>query len=251
LKLWILSDLHLETVPFPDAFRPAPPDFDVLVAAGDIWSGHVGRGFAFLRGLAGDKPIVACLGNHEHFRGDMSATISEARRTAKAADIRLLEGDVADIQGVRFIGMTLWSDYVLAGAVDHTLPTGEDIRVHDAAEERLFRVADAQKLHTAAREHLKDLLLEQSPLPRVVVTHHAPHPACIAPADLGTWIAGNSASDLSDLTDAGLVELWVHGHVHRTIDLRRPRGTRILCNPAGALFSNPSFVEHLVVEIKR
>jgi 3',5'-cyclic AMP phosphodiesterase CpdA len=38
-KLWILSDLHLEAVAFPEAFRPPPPDFDVLVVAGDVCEG--------------------------------------------------------------------------------------------------------------------------------------------------------------------------------------------------------------------
>lgn len=83
-----------------------------------------------------------------------------------------------------------------------------------------------------------------------MVTHHAPLPECVAMADRGTWIAGNSASDLSNLTDVGGPELWVHGHIHRSIDMLRPGGTRILCNAAGTLFSNARFDEHLVVEIK-
>lgn len=65
-KLWILSDLHLETLPYPDNFRPEPPAFGVLVAAGDIWESDPGRGFALLRRLAGDKPVVFVMGNHEH-----------------------------------------------------------------------------------------------------------------------------------------------------------------------------------------
>ncbi len=35
-RLWILSDLHLETLPYPENFRPDPPAFDVLVATGDV-----------------------------------------------------------------------------------------------------------------------------------------------------------------------------------------------------------------------
>ena len=37
VRLWVLSDLHLETALFPDAYDPPRPAFDVLVAAGDIW----------------------------------------------------------------------------------------------------------------------------------------------------------------------------------------------------------------------
>lgn len=251
MKLWILSDLHLETMPFPNAFRPEPPDFDVLVSAGDIWSGNVARGFEFLRSLAGAKPIVATLGNHEHFRAEIDEPIATARSAARNAGIVLLAGDAIDLDGVRFIGTTLWSDYKLSGEIDYSLSTGEDIRVRHGNEERPFTARDAQQLHVAARNRLAHLIDQESALPRVVVTHHAPLPDCVAKADRGKWIAGNSASDLSQLADTGRVELWVHGHIHRTINMRRPAGTRILCNPAGTLFSNPSFDEHLIVEIKR
>lgn len=251
MRLLILSDLHLESMPFPDAFRPALPDFDVLVSAGDIWSANVGRGFEILRKIAGSRRVVAVLGNHEHFRGEINATMATARRAATATGILLLEGDAVDLDGVRFIGATLWSDYKLAGTIDDASPTGEDIRVCGENLELPFTVGAARQLHFAARKRLAHLINKESPLPRVVLTHHAPLPDCVAPADNGQWIAGNSASDLSNLTDTGRVELWVHGHIHRSIDMRRPAGTRILCNAAGTLFSNPRFDEHLVVEIKR
>jgi hypothetical protein len=35
--LWFLSDLHLEAVAYPDAFDPERPNFEVLIAAGDIY----------------------------------------------------------------------------------------------------------------------------------------------------------------------------------------------------------------------
>lgn len=249
MRIWLLSDLHLEGFPFPSAFAPRRPSFDVLVSAGDIWQGNISAGFQFLRRLAGDKPVIATLGNHEHWRGEPSTTIDQARRVAKANDISFLEGEATDLQGVRFIGATLWSDYSLAGAIDATMPTVEDIRVRDGTKERLFCLRDAQQLHRSSRERLRELFDQESALPRVVVTHHAPHPACLAPTDIGKWMAGNCASDLSELTDTARAKLWVHGHVHHSIDMRRPGGTRILCNPAGTLFSNSEFDERLVVEV--
>ncbi|WP_089173404.1 metallophosphoesterase [Bosea sp. AS-1] len=249
MKIWVLSDLHLEGFPFPSAFAPRRPEFDVLVSAGDVWQGNIPAGFQFLRHLAGDRPVIATLGNHEHWRGEPSATIAAARRAAKANEILLLEGDTIDLQGVKFIGTTLWSDYSLAGAIDATMPTGEDILFRDGMKERLFRVQDAQQLYRASRQRLRRLIEQETSLPRVVVTHHAPHPACVAPANLGKWIAGNCASDLSEPTDSGRAAVWLHGHVHHSIDMLRPGGTRILCNPAGALFSNSAFDESLVIEV--
>jgi 3',5'-cyclic AMP phosphodiesterase CpdA len=57
-RLWIMSDLHLEAVAFPGAFRPAPPDFDVLVVAGDICEGDTDGALRKVRHLANDKPAV-------------------------------------------------------------------------------------------------------------------------------------------------------------------------------------------------
>lgn len=128
--------------------------------------------------------------------------------------------------------------------------TGGDIRFYDGTNESLLRVQDAQLLHRSSRERLRHLIHQEGPGPRVVVTNHAPLPDCIAPADSGKWIAGNCASDCSELTDCGRVELWIHGHVHHSIDMRRPAGTRIICNPAGALFSNSAFDENLVVVVE-
>jgi Icc-related predicted phosphoesterase len=249
VRIWVLSDLHLEGFPFPSAFAPRRPIFDVLVSAGDIWQGNIPAGFQFLRHLAEDRPVIATLGNHEHWRGEPSATITAARRAAEANDISLLEGDATSVQGVQFLGTTLWSDYSLAGAIDAAMPTGEDIRFRDEMGERALRVQDAQQLHRDSRERLRHLIDQETSLPRVVVTHHAPHPACVAPASLGKWIVGNCASDLSELTDSGRAAVWLHGHVHHSIDMHRPGGTRILCNPAGTLFSNSAFDESQVVEV--
>jgi predicted phosphodiesterase len=65
VKLWILSDWHLET---RLAFDPPRPDFDVLVAAGDI-EDSITRAIRGVAVLAGGKPSIFVAGNHEwHIR---------------------------------------------------------------------------------------------------------------------------------------------------------------------------------------
>jgi predicted phosphohydrolase len=249
-KLWILSDLHLETLPYPENFRPTPPAFDVLVAAGDIQEGDPGRGFSILRRLAGDKPVVFVMGNHEHWNGIVDEDLALAGMLAAQVGITLLDGTGAVLAGCRFVGTTLWSDYRLAGCLDPRTPTGEPVEVAHDGGSHLLTIGDAAALHRRARAALAARMAEgDGALPLVVVTHHAPHPDCIHPARRGTWNAGNSASDLSALTDAGRAALWVHGHVHHTIDLIRPGGTRILCNPAGTGFANPTFDDTLVMAL--
>lgn len=256
-KLWLLSDLHLESVPHPDAFDPPRPDFDVLVCPGDVWQGRTDLAFETLRRLAGDKPVVAVMGNHEHWNGEVEENLAEARLWAKAKDVTLLEGEEATIAGVRFVGATLWSDYALAGpAVDRRAETGEAVLVRAAdgdpdEADHWLTAADAAAMHRTARAKLTELIdaHDDPDVPLVVVTHHAPHPDCIDPDLLGQWPAGNGASDLGELTDAGRVALWAHGHIHDSDDRIRLGGTRIVRNPAGSRFSNAAFDDGLVIAV--
>lgn len=237
---------------YPDKFRPDPPAFDVLVAAGDVWQGDPDRAFAVLRRLAGDKPIVFVMGNHEHWNGVVAEDLILAKALADRLGITLLDGTSATIAGCRFVGTTLWSDDQLAGQLDPATPTGESIEIaHNVyGDSHPITVGDAAALHRRAVTALgTEIAVDDGALPIVVVTHHAPHPACLAPAQRGTWNAGNSASDLSNLTDDGRVRLWLHGHVHHSLDLVRPGGTRIRCNPAGSGFANLTFDEACVVAL--
>ena len=79
-RLWIMSDLHLEAVAFPEAFKPVPPNFDVLVVAGDVCEGDKDGALRKVRNLANDKPAVFVLGNHEFWGRD----VARERRTAPA-----------------------------------------------------------------------------------------------------------------------------------------------------------------------
>jgi len=56
-RLWVLSDLHFEAVPHPEGFRPERPEFDVLVAAGDIWEGEPIRALERIAALAAGRPF--------------------------------------------------------------------------------------------------------------------------------------------------------------------------------------------------
>lgn len=246
-----MSDLHMETVPYPGAFAPARPDFDVLVCAGDVWQADIKRGLDLLARLADGKPVVFVMGNHEHWKGVLIDSLREAKILAQDAGVTLLDGEAVTVAGCCFAGATLWTDYKLAGELANMqAPTGELIAMADGPASHTFTVADSAAVHATARAQLAaTIAADQSSLPLVVVTHHAPHPDCLPLDTRGTWAAGNCASDLSELTDTGHVALWVHGHIHASIDMTRPNGTRILCNPAGPMFSNPRFNETLVVEL--
>ncbi|MCZ7861513.1 metallophosphoesterase [Agrobacterium salinitolerans] len=250
-KLWVMSDLHLEAVPYPEAFQPQIPVFDVLVAAGDIWQGDCLRAFRFLRKLAGDKAVVFVMGNHEHWNGVLDEDLDLAKALAREYGITLLDGEAVTIAGCTFVGATLWADHTLSAAgANPAAETGEHIEISHEDGSHLITVGDAVELHQVARAKLERLVRQADrSLPLVVVSHHAPHPDCLTDVMRNTWSAGNSASDLSHIIDTNPIALWVHGHLHHSVDIVRGGGTRILCNPAAPRFGNVSFDEAMVIEV--
>ncbi|MFD0934660.1 metallophosphoesterase, partial [Methylobacterium trifolii] len=125
MRLFPISDLHLERRRL-DLIPPPSGSFDVMVCAGDLWEGHPERGLAALLHLSGGRPIVLVPGNHEHYAptGDdrtapdlLAALEAEvALINAGGPRIHLLQrGTSCILDGVRFVGTTLWSDWSLAG----------------------------------------------------------------------------------------------------------------------------------------
>ena len=112
MRLWILSDLHLDVnSSFPFTLPDPVPDHDVVVIAGDVCEG-MARGVRWIAAAGLDaKPVIYVGGNHEFYGHDRLEDVSAARQTARAfPNIHVLEGDRVDIAGRTFIGATLWTD---------------------------------------------------------------------------------------------------------------------------------------------
>ena len=249
-RLWVMSDLHLEAVRHPEAFCPARPDFDVLVIAGDVWEGDTDAALRVVARLAGGKPAVFVLGNHEFWNREVGQERAAARKAAAKYGVTLLDDDAVDLAGVRFVGGTLWADSKLAGAdAAPDRPTGERITMGRGRGAHSITTQDEMTLHGHTRALIGEAMWADRGRPLVVVTHHAPHPLCLPEAHRTGWAAGNAASDLCYLTDAGRIDLWVHGHVHHSVN-QPLRWMPVVCNPAGPGFSNPAFQDDLVVEVR-
>ena len=79
MRLWILSDLHLELTRGWDLPSGADrPDFDVLVVAGDLVP-KMERGVAWLAERVTDRAVVLIAGNHEFYGVDVDRTVEKVR----------------------------------------------------------------------------------------------------------------------------------------------------------------------------
>lgn len=263
MKLFIASDLHGEMGPHGYDV-PAGLDFDVAVFAGDV-----GRGAAAVDWLLGqdalrDRPVMFVAGNHEYYRTILQDAAAEIRDRARGTHVHFLDADeVPTIDGVRFIGATLWTDYLFM-ARDHAdgLRAGGGINDHrfirtaDGGDfPRPFTPAEAFQRHWRERQWMIDRLAEDHDGPTVVVTHHAPHPGSLHPRHAPTGALNASfISDLSGIILEHQPALWIHGHVHDGHDYDVGGATRILCNPKGydrgaELPENADFRPDLVVEL--
>ena len=118
MRIQLLSDLHLESD--PDWQAAAVPGADLLVLAGDVGSYQAGSrlggddfGLARFSPLRGGPwaRVVYLPGNHEYDDLPLDETRDRLRRLCEELGLIWLDREVREIDGVRFIGCTLWTDF--------------------------------------------------------------------------------------------------------------------------------------------
>lgn len=253
MKLWILSDLHLE---FADLSAPlAIPDADVCVVAGDLCRAPANGVHWLARHVAHSMPCVYVAGNHEFYRGSIKESLEDGRAAAAGfPDVHFLENEAVAIGGVRFVGATLWTDFRIEGHQRLAMWHARD-RMNDYRKIALqrnpwqrFLPETAARMHHVSRQFIEETLLAER-TPTVVVTHHLPHRGSIPERFTGDLLNAAYASDLSETIRLGRPALWVHGHTHDSCDYHAGN-TRIVCNPRGYDDENRSFAADLIVNIE-
>ena len=238
MRLWIFSDLHIELS--RQWALPVPVDFDVIIAAGDIHS-PASSGVRWLAELADGKPVIYVPGNHEWYapRGEFNVADEHRRAADLAAELGVhwLMDDEVVINGVRFLGSTLWTDYDLYGDGVGAMRLAErglnDHRyIFPDATMTPLSAAHARGWHMRSRQWLSEKLAIPTTSPAVVVTHHLQHPGSIDPKYAGSPLNPAFCSDLSNLVETSGAALWVHGHTHSSSDYR-VGSTQVLSNPKG------------------
>jgi 3',5'-cyclic AMP phosphodiesterase CpdA len=250
MRIAIFSDLHEDMQPHhgPSPQFPYRRDIpaDVIVLAGDIREPRLGKdNMAWATRAFPGRKVVYVAGNHEFYNRRIDKEEQVLREAAKAAGVHFLQRDSVVIDGVRFLGCTLWTDMRLPIRDDLTgAMTSDRKRAADVLDRRMndfqsvwfqgitsFRPAHMLVLHRAHRAWLASALAEPFDGPTVVVTHHAPHPHSIPAERKSKWTSTGYASRLP-LKFFKLPRLWIHGHVHTSSDYQVGR-CRVVCNPRG------------------
>ncbi|WP_300754240.1 metallophosphoesterase family protein [Janthinobacterium sp.] len=263
MRLLILSDLHLEVwrddAPAIDLTICRP---DAVILAGDIDTGS--KAIAWAARTFGALPVLYVHGNHEgygHQLEQMQDAVRDACASANArgANIRLLDGDTVVVNGVRFLGATLWTDFLLFGpqrleeamtAAQSYMPDYKHIST-GGAEARLLCASDTAQLHAQHKAWLARELAQPYDGQTVVITHMAPSMLSVAEEYADNLGSPAFASQLDELV--AQADLWVHGHMHASLDYRIG-GCRVVCNPCGyqrpdGTPENEQFNPGLIVEL--
>ena len=253
MKLNVLSDLHLSVGGMD---RPRN-DADVVVLAGDIARPRESAAWA----LGFDKPVLYVLGNHEFYGGSIEDTANELKLLCAGTHVHVLDNDEIVIDGVRFLGSTLWTDFMLFGDGDargaamagarHLMRDFSRIRIGDATN-ALFTPADSVALFERHADWLDCQLDAPHAGPTVVITHHAPSRQSIHPRYADSLLNACFVSDAERLARGDRAQLWIHGHTHDSFDYAL-HGTRVVCNPRGyakaGVNENPRFDPDFMVEV--
>lgn len=273
MKVAYTSDLHLEH------FQPTDYDLlyrqfesldaDVLILAGDILNGDdlktyplspstkdlemskkavrvagYGDFLKYVASKVGNVLIVK--GNHEMYGGKFHETdqIIADRMHAGISNVRYLEKEVVEIQGVTFAGATLWTDFNNKNPITlHAVPDLMNDYKHITDRHKNTRgdmVYHKLSVHTVLQDHMSAVRFIKSVSPDVLITHHAPTAKSVHPRFSSDFhMNGAFCSNLADLLmDSPNLKFHVHGHVHDVFDYM-VGDCRVLCNPRGYVQYDP------------
>lgn len=254
MRIWIVSDLHLE---FGQPFKESPPNhIDVMVCAGDVLIKGVVPSIKWLAKFAPDIPVVFVAGNHEFYGACLQSDILEARKAAgDHPNIHFLENDAVDIADVRFVGGTLWTDFRIFGRRPEVSMSYAQSGMNDFKKIKYsktpyqkFKPIHAYGKHLETRNYIAAELRESMGRKTVVVTHHAPSPRSIELAFRHDPLSACYASDLEHLMYETRPALWVHGHVHHRNDYVVGE-TRVVSNARGYPGEGTGFDPFFIIDV--
>lgn len=278
MRIQVISDLHLE-------FQDGLPDItnagaDLLVMAGDIciadhlygnptaglddliqkgwYAKDAIRYRRFLEHVSREfGTVLYVMGNHEHYGGRWDRTENVLRdECARLGNIHLLEQQRMVIDGVSFLGASLWSDLndgdpLTMLSVRDMMNDYRSITERNGEHYHKLRPAVTLAKHRETVRWLDHMLGEHRE-PTVVVTHHAPSRMSIHPRynnAANDMMNGAFVSNLEHLMmDRDHLRLWVHGHTHNRFDYEID-GTRVVCNPHGYPREHADFDPGFVADV--
>lgn len=250
MKIKVLSDLHLES----GQLENVENDFDVVVLAGDIHTKK--NGLLWAKKVFKDIPILYVLGNHEFYGGAYPKLISTLKDEAVGSNVHILENDVVTIDGVNFLGCTLWTDFKLLGHDQRLTGSECQEKMNDYRKIRVtpsyykLRSLDVAIINQISVRWLEKELKARQDENNIVITHHAPSLKSIPEEYQNDIISSAYASNLDDLIEKYQPSYWIHGHIHESVNYKIG-DCSVVSNPRGYKSElNENFDSNFIIELE-
>jgi predicted phosphohydrolase len=210
MKIFPHSDHHLHKT-----FITQNKNCDLHVLAGDITNNKKELYFHILALM---KRVVFVAGNHDYDNNSFKTYISDIKEMFKEKDkIYILDKDYVIIDGIKFIGCTLWN------------PNTE--------------INTNMNFKEIYQEELNYIMRESSNYDGevIIVTHYKPA--------LKTTINENSELLIEDFIKLTTkIKYWFYGHLH-IFESFEVGETKFICNPKGLPSETTNFKKDLLIEI--
>lgn len=286
MRLHIVSDGHAD-IDHNDWVPPALDPDVVVVCPGDMMAPST-LALPWMRRHYPRNRVIYVPGNHDYYSffdrkkpdaGTRTTWEEQKERApiiARTLDIDYLDDAVVLIDRVRILGGTLWTDFScrptymdLASAARAARKGMNDYKAIKTGRGRGRDRIDVRRTieaHRATVAFIEEKLCEPFDGDTIVVTHHPATPHSLldwtperptAFRDLDFCYASATLDRL--FSGAGLgrsfvpPSLWIHGHVHKSLDYVI-ENTRVIANPLlpapKAPRENPDFDPHLKIELE-
>lgn len=247
-----LSDIHIDAATYR-IHMSADEKNTILVIAGDLCpvdkTALMGN---FLKDAADRfKHVVYVAGNHEYWGSSLIRApqkINETIAKFNLANVHYLQNDCVVLDGVAFIGSTMWSEVrnpVTVMQVANGMNDYRKIRTGTASDPyaRKARVSDTVVEFDRAKTYIFAEIEHQKLIGNkvYVVTHHAPSHRSIDPKYQYDAVNAAYYTSLDIEVEDASPDFWQHGHIHWMQDYYI--GTcRVICNPKG--YEDYHHIEH-------
>ena len=243
MKIQYASDLHLELTPNSRFMNRIPFEVvgDVLVLAGDIfnlWDSTPPCAKFWEWASANYREVLIVPGNHEFFHHCDLLDQGESWSREIRPNIHYYQNRVVRIDNVDFVLSTLWSQITQEqeDVIHKEMPDFRQIMYNG----HRFTPADFNTEHENSLAFIKKSIAESTAEHIVVVTHHLPSLAVVAPKHKDSLLNSAFVTELDDFIADSRVDAWIFGHSHANVDAV-VGNTRIVCNQLGYVY----YREHL------
>ena len=235
---------------------PLPTDKEtIILVAGDIGLAHRQETWLNVVCILAKRfrAVIYVEGNHFFYHNDFLGRIHELKTNhSMPKNVHFLENESVDINGILFVGATLWTDFLGKDffKMQSARKNMNDFVVIKKPDGARLMPEETVDLFQESKRYIFETLANAGDRKTVVVTHHGVSPLSIHERFRGDSLNCAFMTDLSnEIIDHG-PNLWVHGHTHNSFDYTLGK-TRVVVNPYGYkdVELNPQYDRQLVIEL--